>query len=476
MIQLSVMSKRFQIGEKIGEYDIVGFLGAGGMGSVYHGVHTKINRPAAIKILSEVATNSNFTERFFNEARLQSSLHHPNIATLYDFQESGDVLFIVMEYVDGETLDTLISRRYFAVEDALTTFESICDAVAFIHSNNILHRDIKPQNIKLSSNGMVKLLDFGIAKGAVSHGLTRVGGVIGTPGYLAPEQLSGNPATPRSDIWSLGVLFYEMLTGTEPFKGKTIGELYLQITTSKFEPPEKLNQSVPAEVSRIVSKCLATDPALRYQSVAEILLDVQNSKKRYQSAAGHNANQAAAFPRNAMFKLAAKDSLREGVPGIGHHDANGLTGSYLLPKIAVGLAAVFILVSVVGIGVWATSGSNDSNSISNGSQAGNIPIAKPSPATSIDKMKGRNNASSVQQSGTVVKDSERPRVRVDLTEGSAEVYRDDKFLGTTPIEIEGMENETVHLTFKREGYEDKAETIDITTRRKVYTVSLKRKP
>ena len=254
------MSKRFQIGDRIGEYDIVGFLGAGGMGTVYHGVHAKINRSAAIKILSEVAINSTFKERFFNEARLQSSLHHPNIATLYDFQESGDVLFIVMEYVDGETLDALISRRYFAVEDALVTFESICDAVAFIHSNDIVHRDIKPQNIKLASNGMVKLLDFGIAKGSFSHGLTRVGGVIGTPNYLAPEQLSGEPATARSDIWALGVLFYAMLTGVEPFNGENLAELYGQIKESKFVEPEKLNPVVPAEVSRIVSSGIKKTP------------------------------------------------------------------------------------------------------------------------------------------------------------------------------------------------------------------------
>ncbi len=173
----------------IGDYRIVGFLGAGGMGSVYHGIHTKIDRPAAIKVLSSPAAGSTFKERFFNEARVQSSLHHPNIATLFDFQESPsrDELYIVMEYVDGETLDALIDRKYFAVEDALVTFKSICEAVKFIHENNIVHRDIKPQNIKISSKGTVKMLDFGIAKDAVSSGLTRVGGIVGTPNYLVPS-------------------------------------------------------------------------------------------------------------------------------------------------------------------------------------------------------------------------------------------------------------------------------------------------
>jgi serine/threonine-protein kinase len=181
----------------IGDYRIVGFLGAGGMGSVYHGVHTKIDRPAAIKVLSNPADGSTFKERFFNEARVQSSLQHPNIATLYDFQvsASGDDLFIVMEFVDGETLDAFIGRRHFAVEDALVTFRSICEAAKFMHENNVVHRDIKPQNIKISSKGVVKMLDFGIAKDAVSDGLTRVGGIVGTPNYLAPEQLIEPPAS-----------------------------------------------------------------------------------------------------------------------------------------------------------------------------------------------------------------------------------------------------------------------------------------
>src|SRR5690606_5831193 len=133
------MSRRLENGEMIGDYRIVGFLGAGGMGSVYHGIHTKIDRPAAIKVLSNPSDGSTFKQRFFNEARVQSSLHHPNIATLYDFQESadGNDLFIVMEYVDGDTLDVLIDQRRFAVEDALLTFKSICEAVKFIHENNI---------------------------------------------------------------------------------------------------------------------------------------------------------------------------------------------------------------------------------------------------------------------------------------------------------------------------------------------------
>nr|MDQ3041818.1 serine/threonine protein kinase [Acidobacteriota bacterium] len=171
--------QRFQTNEMIGDYRVTQFLGAGGMGEVYLGVHAKIGRSAAIKVLNNTAADASFTTRFLNEARVQSSLQHPNVATLYDFQEIGDQLFIFMEFVDGESLEDLITRRAFTVEDALITFQSICEAIAFIHRHGIIHRDIKSQNIKLTAGGAVKLLDFGIAKDSVSHSMTQTGGVIG---------------------------------------------------------------------------------------------------------------------------------------------------------------------------------------------------------------------------------------------------------------------------------------------------------
>lgn len=466
------MSVRFQIGERIGDYKIVGFLGAGGMGSVYHGVHTKINRSAAIKVLPEVASSSNFIERFFNEARLQSSLHHPNIATLYDFQESGSLLFIVMEYVDGETLDALISRGYFSVEDALMTFEPICDAVAFIHSNNIVHRDIKPQNIKLASNGMVKLLDFGIAKGEVSHGLTRVGGVIGTPTYLAPEQLAGEPATPQSDIWALGVLFYEMLTGTEPFKGTSLNELYFQITTSKFEQPEKLNSVVPPDISRIVSRCLETDRARRYQSVTEILADIQNAKARYQLDPTANAKKGFAFQRKGLMHLGKKDSKADiGTGFVEVNEPPKYRGTSAPMVAALGLGGLLVFFVFVGVVIWAISGPTDliSNNVNSKPLPAAIPtVASRSGVPAANKLQG-------QQAAPLVPTADRPRVRVEVSQGTADVYRDGQLVGTTPYEIEGAENERVDLTLKRNGFMDVTETIDITTRRKVYTFSLKPK-
>jgi serine/threonine-protein kinase len=270
------MQRRLNIGEQLGEYRITQFLGAGGMGEVYRGEHAKLGRSAAIKVLLSTVTDESFTQRFFNEARLQANLHHPHIAALYDFQEIGGQLCIFMEYVDGTSLEDVVNARSLAVEDALGIFASIVEAVGFIHSHGIVHRDIKSQNVKLTANGKPKLLDFGIAKdSSAAHGLTQTGGVIGTPHYLAPEQLDGKPATSQADIWALGVLLYEMLTGDMPFQGETLAGLVLQITTAQFAAPETLNPAVSRDVSRIVSRCLKKNLAERYQTTDELLTDVR---------------------------------------------------------------------------------------------------------------------------------------------------------------------------------------------------------
>ncbi len=453
------MTRRLQIGEMIGDYRVIGFLGEGGMGSVYHGIHTKIDRPAAIKVLSSPAHGSTFKERFFNEARVQSSLHHPNIATLFDFQESPnrDELFIVMEYVDGETLDALIGRRYFAVEDALVTFKSICEAVKFIHENNIVHRDIKPQNIKISSRGTVKMLDFGIAKDAISDGLTRIGGIVGTPNYLAPEQLMGETASPLTDIWALGVLFYEMLTGAAPFKGSTLAELHGQITTARFEPAQRVNASVSADVAKIVDKCLSVDVGQRYRSVDAVLEDVSAALRRRQHPA---ADQA---------KVSGIRDLLSRTGSSGTYDYKPIAGgSSLLLKASIGVASVFVVFAVLVFALWATSGPTYDDPPNNGKPAG--PPGVNGQTRNVKPQGGRLTTQS-GQNGT---STQKAKARIDVTEGVAEVFRDGQLIGTTPVEINGSENETVNLTLKRSGYQDLVESIEITTRRTVFTFTLRK--
>jgi serine/threonine-protein kinase len=476
------MSKRLNIGEYLGDYRIVGFLGKGGMGAVYHAVHQKIGRPVAIKVLSDPAGGSSFKDRFFNEARVQSSLHHPNIATLFDFQESGDLLYIVMEFVDGDTLDSLIERRYFAVEDAITTFESICDAIAFIHNNDIVHRDIKPQNVKRTPEGKIKLLDFGIAKDSVSHGFTKVGGIIGTPHYLAPEQLKGVRASALSDIWALGILFYEMLTGTKPFKGNSIEQLYFQITTANFERPDKLNPAVGADVSAIVDKCLEVEPEKRYQTVNEIIADLAKAKKRYLPEDAQAAGAGFGFPGKKLFRRSVDGSTLGGstVPGNENNVIAGpeRTGVAFRSLAAVG-AAVLGIFAIVVVAIWAMSGPAGDPAKPVNSAV--VSVNMPSPQS--NQIKPTRSPASMYSTDSA-KSGNRPinganariSVVVEVSEGSAEVIRNGASLGRTPVEIEGEENESVPLTLKREGFEDLNVSVDITMRKRVFTFSLKRKP
>ena len=458
------MNSRFQIGQQLGEYRITGFLGAGGMGEVYAGEHAKLGRRAAIKVLGAASSDESFKARFFNEARLQASLHHPHVAALYDFQEIGGQLCIFMEYVDGESLEDLVKRRAFTVEDALQTFASICEAIAYVHANGIVHRDIKSQNVKLTANGTIKMLDFGIAKSAADvEKLTQTGGVIGTPHYLAPEQLSGKNASPQTDVWALGILFYEMLTGETPFNADTLASLCYQITMADFAAPESLNPAVSKQVSKIVAKCLKKNPAERYQSANEILGDVRkvlNGEKSSTVSLGKTfgffknetkiqSHQIPSFQNDSYPQLSTSDSDNyESFET--EYAPTAASGSKLPIGLIAGLsaAAVVILFLVGGIGMFFLRGS--STVVANGNTAANQAL--------------------------VINSSQLKRVKIDVDEGKAQILRDGSTLGQTPYDLDAKDGEKVNLTLRRDGYEDKNVQLEIKGSKQVYTFSLKQKP
>ena len=441
------MNSRFQIGEKISDYRITGFLGQGGMGEVYHAVHETLNRPVAVKVVGGISgMKQNLRTRFFNEARLQASLHHPNIATLYDFQQSGEQLFIFMEFVDGDCLNDLIEQRFFSVEETLQVFESIVGAIAFVHAHGIVHRDIKAQNIKLTANGLPKLLDFGIAKDAASHSLTGTGGVIGTPNYLAPEQFAGQPASPQTDIWALGILLYKMLTGNLPFDADNLGSLQMQIRSGKFTAPDALNPAVPRPVARIVERCLEKEPTRRYRTAEELLLDTRDILTRHYGAAAISASY---LPKIAEFS--------------GAGDFRGASRKKSLVPAAIGAAsAVLILFAFLGLGFWAMTGADKTtNEIANKTN-------QPSNRDII--VTGKNKPLPVSQTEAVK--PKRKTIQVDAFGGQAQVVRDGQIIGTTPLAVQGADGETIALTLRREGYKDKDVKIEITGGKKVYTFSL----
>lgn len=259
----------------VGDYRLVEFLGAGGMGEVYRAVHAKIGRVAAIKVLNERAGGSTFAERFVNEARIHSSLHHPHIAELYDYVEIGGRACIFMEYVDGVTLhDRIRAAGRLPAAEALKVLRDVASALAYVHGLGVVHRDVKSINIKISSRGQVKLLDFGIAKDSASRKLTMVGGCIGTMDYLAPEQIQGKPSDQRADIWALGVLLYEMVTGVLPFAGDSLGSLCERITKARYVPARDLAPLLPPGIDGMIARCLQPSPGARYQSAAEVGADI----------------------------------------------------------------------------------------------------------------------------------------------------------------------------------------------------------
>ncbi len=429
------------------------------MGEVYQGVHVKLGRFAAIKVLNKLSPDNSSTSRFFNEARVQSSIYHPNIAMLYDFQEIENRLFIFMELVDGESLEELVKRRAFAVEDALKTFQTICEAVAFLHGRGIVHRDIKSQNIKFNSAGVVKLLDFGIAKDAASQNLTTVGGVIGTPRYLAPEQLKGQSASSQTDIWALGILLYEMLTGIEPFESDSVSQLYLQINEASFEKPEKLNPAVTTPVSQIVRRCLNVNLRERYQTVEDLLTDVRGVLD-VDSQSGNNRKKQRFVPSKTVFNSEKSNSES-------FSDSNFASSHGKSPFVPVAIGssvAVVLLFSLVGIGMWAMSNSNSPD----------IPANNSIIVISSDKNLGKQTDKNavVQQSASI---TTADKIRIDLFGGSAKVFRDGQQIGVTPLDLEARNGSRVALTLKREGFEDKTVNFDVSPGQRVYTFSLKQR-
>ena len=260
----------------IGPYRVIDLVGAGGMGTVYRVAHRATGQIAAAKLLNAGAMGSTALERFRNEARIHQTLAHPCIASMHEFLEVDGVPCLVMEYVDGETLEEHLRQRGpLQLRESLRIFGALSDAVGYMHQRGIVHRDLKTNNVKLSSQGVVKLLDFGIATAAGSPRLTGTGNVVGTLMCLSPEQLRTGRAEPRSDIWALGILFYEMLTGRAPFEGEAPGLLTERILNGSYLPPSEVRPELPREVDRIVARCLRVRPEDRYATAEALLTELR---------------------------------------------------------------------------------------------------------------------------------------------------------------------------------------------------------
>jgi serine/threonine protein kinase len=266
--------------QTVGRYEITGELGRGAMGVVYKALDPTIGRTVALKTMRLDVHGLDAQEmvrRFQNEARAAGVLNHPNIVTIYDAGEQDGIFYIAMEFIEGTTLHELLAeKRVLATEEVLQLTRQICRGLDYAHSNSIVHRDIKPANIMITGNGTVKIMDFGIAKSGGQ--VTNTGQVLGTPNYMAPEQVKGRQLDGRSDLFSLGVILYEMLTGEKPFVGQNVTTIIYKIVNENPITPRDLDVTVHPGLSAIVTKALAKAPDDRYQTGADLVRDLENYK------------------------------------------------------------------------------------------------------------------------------------------------------------------------------------------------------
>ena len=270
-------------GTRIGHYEILGPLGAGGMGEVYRAADRRLARDVALKVLPEsTARHDAEIERFRSEARAIAALNHPNIVTIYSVETADDVPFLTMELVEGTTLDGRILADGLPIETVLSSGAQLADALVAAHAKGIIHRDLKPANIMLTDAGRVKVLDFGLAKiteptrlsEAETAAHTRPGLVMGTLAYMSPEQLEGLPLDARSDIFSFGVVLYEMLAGRRPFSGHSAASVASAILRDQAPAVDTARSDVPPALQRIVARCIEKSRERRYQSAFELAEDL----------------------------------------------------------------------------------------------------------------------------------------------------------------------------------------------------------
>jgi Tol biopolymer transport system component/tRNA A-37 threonylcarbamoyl transferase component Bud32 len=316
------------IGSKLGPYEIVATLGEGGMGTVFRARDTRLDRDVALKVIrQDLTADRDRLQRFVQEAKAASALNHPNIVTVHDIGTEGEVVFMVMELVTGRPLVDVLPSGGLPAADVIRIAIQVADACAAAHARHIIHRDLKPANVMLQHDGRVKILDFGLAKfveqsdDARTMTQTAAGTVLGTVAYMSPEQAEGKPLDARSDIFSLGAMLYELTTGHRAFPGDSRASVFAAVLKEDPPPIEQVRADVPAELGRLIMRCLRKDPSRRVQSMADLRASLE--ELRDDLSAG----------RLSSGSMAARTS-----PASGPHPATRRT-----PWIAVGAAAVAVI-------------------------------------------------------------------------------------------------------------------------------------
>ncbi len=394
--------------QEIGGYRLIEKIGSGGMGDVYKAFNEALNRTVAIKILHQ----KNMGERFKNEAYIQSSVSHPNIARLYEYLVTGDTACIIMEYVEGDSLDVYLHRRgKLSNEETENIIKQIAAALSYLHNKDVLHRDIKPQNFKVQPNGTVTMLDFGIAKNKYTPKLTQQGYLVGTTEYMAPEQFQ-QLVQKKSDVWSLGVLTYELLTGYMPFDANNAVTMRVKIEKGEFTKPRILVPHLSDKLNTLIEKSLQVNPANRFSAAAV----------------------------EALFKE-EQPVLK---PGGSMHNQKPLWANKKILMIAAGLVVLIIIAIVIPKNTNTT-----------------LLPGQPEPDVSGANIKQGN-----EQTRTL---------KIDVSNASnAYVILQDGERKELPYEITGKEGESFKFRLEADGYEPKEVDVSITVGRKSYEYNLEK--
>jgi TolB-like protein/Tfp pilus assembly protein PilF len=299
-------------GSRLGPYEIRGTLGAGGMGTVYRAHDPRLARDIALKILPEsVARDAESLARFAREARAVAALNHPHIVTIHSTEDADGLRFITMELVEGRTLDQLIAQTGLSLAQFFNVSVAIAEALAAAHQKHITHRDLKPGNVMVTESGLVKVLDFGLARGGEATTnpaeqmtlMTQAGMVLGTAPYMSPEQVEARAVDPRSDIFSLGIVMYEMATGSRPFKGETPTSLMLSILKDHPIAVSEIRRDFPEGVAQLVARCLEKNPRDRVQTTQEVLIELKAHRRAWESGVSSK-------PRTSALRMAASEESR----------------------------------------------------------------------------------------------------------------------------------------------------------------------
>ena len=298
------------IDQTISHYEITEKLGEGGMGVVYKALDTKLKRPVALKFLrADVVEDAEAKERFLREAQAAAALDHPNICTVYEIDEAEGQTFLAMAFVAGRTVKDKISDRPLKLDEVIDIAIQTAEGLKAAHSRGVVHRDIKPANLMLTEEGQVKIMDFGLAQLAEQSRLTKTATILGTPAYMSPEQTRRKPTDRRTDVWSLGVVIYEMVTGRLPFAGERQEAVLYAIGNEDPEPITALRAGLPIELDFIVGKALAKDPADRYQHVEEMIVDLRALERRTESG-GASAKPSGGPVTAASWEMPARSRRR----------------------------------------------------------------------------------------------------------------------------------------------------------------------